>query len=250
MNKNVSIVVIDTRPYRKIAQDNWGLSNEQMKGMHVHHRIPVSKGGTNDPTNLYVCSPSFHRWVWHGGEIWVEWANEGAKRAHAKRDELGRSINGIKNAERLNLEKDEFGRSVNAIKASRKAHEKRDELGKSINARRASQKAHQEKDEFGRSIVGVRNGERLHREKDDQGKSVVAMRSHAEKDEFGRSVLAVENAKKVHAERDEFGRSLHAMKNNSQIWESTIDGFRSNAGGVATHNKAKGWDPNARVKIS
>jgi hypothetical protein len=38
-----------------------------MVGMHVHHRIPVSKGGTNDPSNLYVCSPWFHREVWHSG---------------------------------------------------------------------------------------------------------------------------------------------------------------------------------------
>ena len=36
-----------------------------MKGMHVHHRIPVSKGGTNDPSNLYVCSPWFHKNCWH-----------------------------------------------------------------------------------------------------------------------------------------------------------------------------------------
>ena len=38
-----------------------------MKGMHVHHRIPLSKGGTNDASNLYVCSGSFHAWVWHKG---------------------------------------------------------------------------------------------------------------------------------------------------------------------------------------
>ena len=61
------LVKVDTRPYRVIAQENWGLSDEQMRGMHVHHRIPVSQGGTNDPTNLYVCSPSFHAWVWHNG---------------------------------------------------------------------------------------------------------------------------------------------------------------------------------------
>lgn len=51
--------------YREIARLNWGLTKEQMKGMHVHHRIPRSKGGTNDPTNLYVCSPWFHSHVWH-----------------------------------------------------------------------------------------------------------------------------------------------------------------------------------------
>lgn len=31
----------------------------------MHHRIPVSKGGTNDPSNLYVCSPWFHKNCWH-----------------------------------------------------------------------------------------------------------------------------------------------------------------------------------------
>ena len=77
MDKNLSIVQVDKRHYRKIAQQNWGLTSEQMKGMHVHHRIPISKGGTNDPSNLYVCSPFFHRWVWHNGEKWIEWANKG-----------------------------------------------------------------------------------------------------------------------------------------------------------------------------
>lgn len=81
MNKDLSIVLVDKRPYRKIAQDNWGLTDEQMKGMHVHHRIPISKGGTNDPSNLYVCSPSFHRWGWHTGQEWIEWANKGNQRA-------------------------------------------------------------------------------------------------------------------------------------------------------------------------
>lgn len=61
----MNLVLADKRPYRKIAQDNWGLTDEQMKGMHVHHRLPTSKGGTNDPSNLYVCSPWFHAHVWH-----------------------------------------------------------------------------------------------------------------------------------------------------------------------------------------
>ena len=74
MDKMVSIVRVDTRPYRTIAQENWGLTDEQMRGMHVHHRIHRSKGGTNDPTNLYVCSPSFHSRVWHNGEEFIEWS--------------------------------------------------------------------------------------------------------------------------------------------------------------------------------
>jgi hypothetical protein len=67
--ENLSIVKVDKRPYRIIAQENWGLTDEQMKGKHVHHRIPVAEGGTNDPSNLYVCSPSFHAWAWHGGRF-------------------------------------------------------------------------------------------------------------------------------------------------------------------------------------
>jgi hypothetical protein len=39
-------------------------------------------------------------------------------------------------------------------------------------------------------------------------------------------------------------------KTASQVWESTVDGFRSSAGNVARHNTANGWDPAARVRIS
>ena len=79
MLKEQSIVKVDTRPYATIARENWGLTKQQMEGMHVHHRIPRSKGGTNDPCNLYVCSPSFHRFVWHNGEEFIEWASVGGK---------------------------------------------------------------------------------------------------------------------------------------------------------------------------
>lgn len=66
MDKNSSIVKVDHRDYRRIAQENWGLTDSQMAGMHVHHRIPRSVGGTNDASNLFVCSPSFHYYAWHG----------------------------------------------------------------------------------------------------------------------------------------------------------------------------------------
>ena len=85
-----AIVKVDKRPYRKIAQEHWGLTNKQMKGMHVHHCIPQSEGGPNDPSNLYVCSPWFHAHVWHDRAFWIETqakacvaggrANKGVKR--------------------------------------------------------------------------------------------------------------------------------------------------------------------------
>jgi hypothetical protein len=81
MDKTSSIILIDKRNYRKIAQENWGLTDEQMVGMHVHHRIQRSQGGTNDPTNLYVCSPSFHKYIWHSGQEWIDWASKGGRLA-------------------------------------------------------------------------------------------------------------------------------------------------------------------------
>jgi hypothetical protein len=82
MDKSVSLVPVDRRSYRKIAQENWGLSDKQMRGMHVHHRIPRSQGGTNDPCNLYICSPWFHKNVWHcedGYNSLIPHAQEGGR---------------------------------------------------------------------------------------------------------------------------------------------------------------------------
>jgi hypothetical protein len=80
------------------------------------------------------------------------------------------------------------------------------------------------------------------------GRKVMEKR-HKEKDEKGRSLAAVRLNEKIHKEKDENGKSLVAMKTNNQVWESTIDGFRSHAAGVARHNKANGWDPNARIRV-
>ena len=55
-----SIVLLSNLHYREIARKNWGLTKEQMKGMHVHHRIPVSKGGSDAPENLYVGPRTLH----------------------------------------------------------------------------------------------------------------------------------------------------------------------------------------------
>jgi hypothetical protein len=49
-----------------------------MKGMHVHRRIPKSKGGTNDPSNLYVCSAWFHAYVWHNEDEFTAWSKKGS----------------------------------------------------------------------------------------------------------------------------------------------------------------------------
>jgi hypothetical protein len=141
----------------------------------------------------------------------------GAQSTHSVRDELGRSLQGVKAGKRLHAEKDELGRSVNSMKASQILNAVKDENGKSVNAVKGG-------------IKGIE-------------------KTNAEKDESGRSVNAVKGAKTLHARKDESGRSAVTMRVNSQIWESMIDGFRSNAGAVASYNKARGWDPNARRRV-
>lgn len=74
-----AIVRLPTEHYRKVAKKHWGLTDEQMAGKHVHHRIPRSKGGTNDPSNLFVCSPWFHAHVWHNESYFTEAASKGGK---------------------------------------------------------------------------------------------------------------------------------------------------------------------------
>jgi hypothetical protein len=78
-----------------------------------------------------------------------------------------------------------------------------------------------------------------------------------EKYESGKSSSAVGMALKSHTEKDENGKSKRAVElgkkgsrvTSRQVWMSTVDGFIGNSGNVARHNKARGWDPNARVKL-
>lgn len=105
---------------------------------------------------------------------------------------------------------------------------------------------------------GEKRGEKINAEKDELGRSVNAVKGsivlhkiiHAEKDERGKSLRGIKAGELLHSEKDEQGRSMVAMRVNKQVWESTVDGFRSHSGGVALHNKSNGWDPKARIRIS
>lgn len=238
MDKNVSITKVDKRPYRAIAQENWGLTKEQMKGKHVHHRIRVSDGGTDDPSNLYVCSPLYHDVVWHGGTggfigLATEGAKKGGKKVHEEKDENGKSLWSLK----MHEAKDENGKSLHSLKMNKKLHETKNENGKSLHSSGVNKKLHEAKDENGKSLVAVKAGK--------EG----AKKIHEAKDENGKSLQGIENAKRLHKVKDENGKSLNAIKASTQVWESTVDGFRSNASGVARHNRANGRDPNARTLV-
>jgi hypothetical protein len=89
---------------------------------------------------------------------------------------------------------------------------------------------------------------------DESGKSLHTKKLHQQKDDQGRSVHTLKAFAKVHIKKDKNGKSVEAVKagevSASQVWESTLDGFQGNAGNVARHNKANGWDPSARIKVS
>jgi hypothetical protein len=112
MDKNLSIVLVDNRNHRVIAQENWGLTKRQMRGMHVHHRIKRSEGGTNDPSNLFVCSEWFHNNIWHSPEEYLSWArkgglaNKGVKKQQRGDRKLGRP-SGTKDSLQTKLRKSE-----------------------------------------------------------------------------------------------------------------------------------------------
>ena len=102
------IIKVDLRHYRKIAQENWNLNDDQMRGRHVHHRIPQSEGGTNDPSNLYVCSPEYHATVWHDRLYWVLTSQN----LHTDKDELGRSLHAVNTLVKYTQEKPDHQRKA------------------------------------------------------------------------------------------------------------------------------------------
>ena len=163
MDKSVSIVRVDTRHYRIIARENWGLTEEQMKGKHVHHRIKKSDGGTNDPTNLYVCSEWFHDNIWHANDNgFAGVALMGSKKAHQERDIDGKSLLGKRNAERLHSLRDENGKSLIGLNLNAKLHAERDENGKSLKGIEAAKRNfHDEIDENGKDVKSVQRAKEL-----------------------------------------------------------------------------------------
>ena len=78
MKKEVSIVLsAERRNYRKLAQGHYGLTDEQMEGMDVHHNPPRHQGGRNIPEHLFVYHETLHSAV-HGDEL-TRFAREGGR---------------------------------------------------------------------------------------------------------------------------------------------------------------------------
>jgi hypothetical protein len=115
MNIDVSIVLSrEEANYRKLAQIHYGLTDEEMKGRHVHHNPPRYKGGRNIPEHLYVYSPEVHDSV-HGGNGYCLSCSEGGK--------IGGKIGGkVKNK---NIEKCKEGGKKGGATTGAKAQKER-----------------------------------------------------------------------------------------------------------------------------
>jgi hypothetical protein len=241
MPPELSIVKVDKRKYRTIARENWGLTKEQMKGMHVHHRIPVSKNGTNDPSNLYVCTADYHDNVWHGGDgSFIGLATEGGSKGGTRAAELGvgihapemRGVGGKKSAE---LGVGVHGRPAEQIKEDgRKGGKKAAELGVGIHGRTPEQMTEDGKE-------GGRKG-------------------GAKAAELGVGVHAPGKRSEGGKKAAEWGLGIHAPGKQSkggkttadQKWQSTDPNhppFIANPGNLARWQKARGIDTSLRVKL-
>jgi hypothetical protein len=233
----------------------------------------------------YLGSPVTHKWMWDFYTPHLQiceefpYTDEGWKEAHNIEDRmirpdlnnplcLNESCGGLvslyssrkaalKMNQKIHADRDEEGKSLHTLKL----HEVKNEEGKSLLALKVCKVIHADKNEEGKSRLGIENAKRLNAEKNEEGKSLAALRGvtkvNEKKNKEGKSLAAVKGGmrggKKAHEKKDENGKSLYgievAKRLNSQVWESQMDGFRSNAGAVARHNKANGWDPNARFRV-
>jgi len=196
----------------------------------------------------YMGSPVTHKWMWdfYTPKIRIleffPYTNEGWKEASLTQDRiilpdlnnsfclnehvggnfsLGMlSLAGKKGSAVTNAEKDEFGRSVNAIRTFVA---------------------------FWKTATPEQKRERSRR----GGAAAAVSMTPEQKTERGRKgglALAESITPEQRAERNERSKRNGVIV-ASQVWESTEDGFRGNAGNVAKHNRANGWDPNAKRRI-
>lgn len=114
-----------------------------------------------------------------------------------------------------------------------------------------------EKDEFGRSVHAVKTlvafwetatpGQRSERSRRAGSAAAVSMTPEQKTERGRKGGLAL--AESMTPEQITERSRKNGVAAASQVWESTEDGFKGNAGNVAKHNRANGWDPNAKRRV-
>jgi len=179
----------------------------------------------------------------YGGIMSLEICSAGGLKVHKEKDSDGKSKHAIKMAARaIELGVGATARTPDKMvedgrKGARVTNSAKDELSRSINAVKGANATNLIKGQDGKSANAVKGGRKG------------AATFHKEKDGSGKSINAKKAVETLHSARDERGRSIHTLKTINRRWRSTVDGFESNAGNVARHNRANGWPPEARVKV-
>ena len=226
MRKEVSLVPISKGSHRSIAQGNWGLTKEQMKGMHVHHRIPVSEGGTNDPTNLYVCSPWFHAWVWHGGCYFTEKAIEGGRKGGPKG---GKAL---------------WERMLNDSELQRAHSERTAENARVATAKRETRRKNDPEFDAKLREHSSSVGKHYVKELNNSPKYADIMLEARKKGAEGMNKTMAANPEKYKPIRSEAGK-----KTCSQKWQCTVTGYITNPGNLSKYQKKRGIDTKNRKRV-
>jgi len=79
MKKEVSIVLSrEVKNYRRLAKEWFGLTDEQMVDMDVHHNPPRSQGGRNIPEHLFVYHFTLHAAVHE--TAFILWRKEASRK--------------------------------------------------------------------------------------------------------------------------------------------------------------------------
>ena len=93
MKKEVSIVLSKgVTNYRRLAQEWFGLTDEQMADMDVHHNPARHQGGRNIPEHLFVYHNTLHAAV-HGDDF-TKWARKGAASVQNRNTAPGGKVSG------------------------------------------------------------------------------------------------------------------------------------------------------------
>jgi DNA-binding MarR family transcriptional regulator len=77
------VLSTDKYNYRKVAQQHYGLTDEQMKDIDIHHNPPRCEGGRNIPEHLYVYHPATHKLI-HDKQA-INWAKKSKGNSTEKR---------------------------------------------------------------------------------------------------------------------------------------------------------------------
>lgn len=253
MDKEVSIVLsTENKNYRKLAQRHYGLTDEQMKGMDVHHNPARHEGGRDIPEHLFVYHETLHAAV-HGNDF-TQWARKGGKKG------------GKASADVLTPEE----RSERAKKASMAAYAKLTPSERSERAKKGGEANYANSTLEEWSERGRKGAKALNKDKDKEGKSINAVKggiaATAERSENGKSTHAIKmgraswgsvtpeewsargrkGGKAAMSDKGVDGKSTHAVKNgkmtSSQKWEDPDhpELGKLAAGPLACRQKARG----------